>query len=437
VVDEKTLPANLEAERVILGTVMRDEMALHNARPVLEPEDFSTEPHRRIWRRACEIYDAGGKVEEIAVFTALRNNGEAESCGNLSYLISLNDGLPLLPDIGWFVGEVKDKSILRKVIFASQHVMNSCLDGSRTPQQVLEACSQTFAQLSPQAPGGGLQSAGELVDEIGLQTLLRPRREQGLPFPWAWMNNMTGGMLPAELWILAAHTSNGKTSAAIQHAVNLAQKGKGVAVFSLEVGKPSLFQKAVYQLSRVDSEKAKRGMLSADERKSVSEAASTLYKLPIYFDSQSTTVMAMHAAVRRRRLKNPIDHIIVDYLQLLGDSGRHNKRSEAVGANAWALKMMACDFQVPVMLLSQFSRQSAKDGVEPQLTDLKESGDIENHANGVWFIHRPSLLDAETVPVKFILPKQRDGRRNVYQDFLFMPRYQRFEALDRSDDEQS
>jgi replicative DNA helicase len=242
-------------------------------------------------------------------------------------------------------------------------------------------------------------------------------------------------MLPAELWVLAGHTSTGKTSAMLQHAVSAARRGSGVAIFSLEVGNRSLFQKAVYQLSRVDSEEAKRGRLDAAEKDAVNRAAAELYELPLYFDTQSTTTMAIHAAIRRRKLKSPVDHVIVDYLQLLGNSGKHENRAQAVGANAWALKMMATEFQVPVLLLSQFSRQSNKPGQtrEPELSDLKESGDIENHANGVWFLHRASNEDANQIPVKFMLPKQRDGRRNMYQDFYFFPQYQRFEQVSDED----
>jgi replicative DNA helicase len=235
---------------------------------------------------------------------------------------------------------------------------------------------------------------------------------------------------------LAGHTSTGKTSAMLQHAVAAARRGIGVAIFSLEVGKESLFQKACYQLSRVDSERAKKGNLDGRELECVRKTAQELYRLPLYFDTQSTTVMAIHAAVRRRRLKGPVDHVIVDYLQLLGNSGRHDRRSEAVGANAWGLKMLATDFQVPVLLLSQFSRESNKPGQqrEPHLSDLKESGDIENHANGVWFIHRESMDDAEQIPVRFLLPKQRDGRRNVYCPYVFHPRFQSFSEVEREPD---
>jgi replicative DNA helicase len=433
-VDQRGLPASIEAERLVLGSILMDDALMHDVRPVLAPEDFSLERNRRIWRRACERYDAGKPVDRITVFTALQEHKEAAN-DELSYIASLDEGLPRLPNIAAYVQTVRDKSTLRRIMYAADQVTKRCQSGEEGPQALLESLGRMVLDLAPQEPGQGLQSAAELVDEVGLGQLLAPRKEKGLAFPWTWMNRMTCGMLPAELWILAGHTSTGKTSAMLQHAVTAARRGVGVAIFSLEVGKQSLFQKACYQLSRIDSEKAKRGGLNGEERSAIHAAANELYKLPIYFDTQSSTVMAMHAAVRRRRLKGPVDHVIVDYLQLLGNSGRFDKRADAVGANAWALKMLASDFQIPVLCLSQFSRESNKPGKQrrPELSDLKETGDIENHANGVWFIHRESMEDAEQIGVEFMLPKQRDGRRNVFSNYWFFPRFQSFAEVERDD----
>jgi replicative DNA helicase len=433
-IDEKGLPAAVDAEKLVLGSVMLDDALMHDARPVLDADDFSIERHRRMWRAAVALYDAGKRVDRVTVAMELERAGQREH-DTVSYLMTLDDGLPRLPNLDAYIRAVKDKSTLRRIILAADQITIRCQMGQESPQIVLEAMQRMLLDLAPQQPNAGLQSAGELVDEVGLDRLLTPRRERGLMFPWSWMNGMTCGMLPAELWVLAGHTSTGKTSAMLQHAVAAARRGIGVAIFSLEVGKESLFNKACYQLARVDSELGKRGMLSAEQSAAVHRAARELYSLPIYFDTQSTTVTAIHAAVRRRRLKGPVDHVIVDYLQLLGNSGKFDRRSEAVGANAWGLKMLATDFQIPVLMLSQFSRESNKPGHqrEPHLSDLKETGDIENHANGVWFIHRESMEDAERIPVRMMLPKQRDGRRNVSAAFHFFPRFQSFAEVETDD----
>lgn len=430
-VRDKELPVNIEAEKWVLGSVMLDVKLMHAARPLLTPEDFSLSDHQKIWRHACALYDTGKTVDHVTMFTSLRDAGDDQAVGGLGYLNSLEEGLPLLISIDSYIQLVKDKAVKRRIIESCRNVALRAMSPDESTESVLEAFGRAAIDLIPRESGRGLQSAAELIDEVGLQAILSPRKDKGLMFPWPWMNAMTFGMLPAELWVLAARTSAGKTSAMLQHALMAAQRGKGIAVFSLEVGKVALANKACYQLARIDSEKGKSGRLDADERRRLNEAASILHDLPIYFDTQCTTVMAIHAAVRQRQVKARVDHVIVDYLQLLGNTGRFGSRAEAVGANAWALKMLATDFQIPVLLLSQFKRFE-KDR-EPELSDLKESGDIENHANGIWFIHRQSDEDLERVPVKFMLPKQRDGRRNPFKEFEFHTRYQRFEELATDD----
>ena len=429
-VENRGLPAAVECERLILGVAMMDGAVMHDIRPLLASRDFSVDDHGRIWDTMACLYDAGKSFDRISVFESMQKRKLPIT---LSFLLDLEEGMPHLPSIDNYVQMVKDKSLLRHIIFACRSVASRCLDGTEAPQAVLDSFGELALNLLPKDGRGGLQSAGELIDEYGVEALLTPRIKNGLLFPWGWMNRWTCGMLPAELWVLAGHTSTGKTSAMLQHAVYAAQKGRGVAVFSLEVGKKALFQKAVYQLARVDSEKAKNGEdLSDEERGAVRRATNELYDLPLYFDTAATTVPAIHAAVRRRRVKCQVDHVIVDYLQLLGNSERRDNRAQAVGANAWALKMLATDFQIPVLLLSQFSRPSKDSKARrPELGDLKESGDIENHANGVWFLHRDEQPDADQVEIHFMLPKQRDGRRNIATSMWFFPKFQRFEEQER------
>jgi replicative DNA helicase len=427
------LPCNVDVERLVLGSILMDETLLHELRPVLSADDFSLEKHRRIWRRIVDLYDAGGHADRVTVATALQDAGDLESVDGLGYLISLDDGLPRIPNLESYVRILKDDAARRRIIQFADGVMRRAAD-REPPQAILDSITGLTLDLRPADPGNGLVSARQLVDRVGVTEILAPRIDRGVPFPWESMNYATCGMLPGELWVLAAHTSAGKTSAAIQTAVHVARtQSKPVAVFSLETGNVSVFRRAVWQLSRVDSERAKRGRLTPEERKLTCDAVNTLIALPLHFADHSFSVMDIHARLRRLRASGSLGLIIVDYLQLLRDGGRHNSRAEAVGANARALKLMAGEFECPVLLLSQFNRDSAKAKPNetprrPELYDLKESGDIENHANGVWFIHRPSALDANQVAVEFILSKQRDGRRNIMREFWFFPNCQRFEG---------
>jgi replicative DNA helicase len=422
------LPASVDVERLVLGAVLVDSEPLHDVRLVLTADDFSLEKHRRIWRGITELYNNGSTVDRVTLATALRDAGELESVDGLSYLVSLDDGLPRIPNLSDYVRTLKDDAARRRIIAFGDNLMRRAAN-RENPLTILDSIGSLALELAPADSGKGLVSARQLVDRVGISEILSPRIARGVPFPWMWLNNATCGMLGGELWILAAHTSAGKTSAALQTAVHVArQQSKAVAVFSLEMGDVPVFQRAVWQLSRVDSEQAKRGRLTQEERKRAGEAVNTLYELPLYFGDSMFSVMEIHGRLRQLRTRGALGLIVVDYLQLLRDGGRHNTRAEAVGANARALKLMAGEFECPLLLLSQFSRDSAKTARRPELHDLKESGDIENHANGVWFIHRPDLQDAEQVSVEFILPKQRDGRRNILHEFYFFPRNQRFDA---------
>lgn len=422
-IESRGLPAALECERIVLGICMAYPESLHEVRPLIDATDFTTEEHRRAWEVLTSLYDAGKATDRVSVYhEADRRRFNL----TLSFLVDLDANVPRLPSIDAYVQILKDKTLLRQIITACRNMTARCLDGQETATEILEGFGKIAVDLIPKEAPGGLQSAKELIEEVGLERLLASRRDRGLPFPWSWLNYWTNGMLSAELWILAGHTSTGKTSAMLQHAVNAARKGYGVAIYSLEVGKESLFQKACYQLAMVDSEKGKNGELDEDERRRLMRAAHELNDLALYFDTTARTVPAIHASLRRRRIKNRVGHVIVDYLQLLGDSGRHDNRAQAVGANAWALKMLATDFQVPVLLLSQFSRPKDGGSKRPELSSLKESGDIENHANGVWFLNRPEQGDSDVISVDFMLPKQRDGRRNIAHPMVFLPKYQCF-----------
>lgn len=424
-----TLPTNPDIERFVLGSVLLDGNLLHSVRPVVTPEDFATDQHQRIWRGICARYDAGEHVDTYTVMTDAMKRGEKEiaALGGMAYVGSLTEGMPQFSDITSYVKILKETSTRRKIMHVGNVLMERASSGEPV-QPILDSMGRYASDLSATETQRGLISAKELVDDLGMSRILAPRSERGLLSPWSWMNRKTFGFLPGELWVLAAHTSAGKTSAALQFGVGAAIRGAGCAVFTLEMKADSLFQRAVWQLSGADSERAKGNELDARERDLVRDAANRLYNLPIYFDDTALTVMAIHAAVRRRKLKDPVGLIIVDYLQLLGSSGRHGSRAEEVGANARALKLMASEFSCPVILLSQFNRESSKPGKQrpPELSDLKESGDIENHANGIWFIYRPDMQDTEKALVQFMLPKQRDGRRNIYHDFWFFPKSQSF-----------
>ncbi len=429
------LPQNLTYERLVIGACLLYDDVASKTLHLLEIGEFCLDKHQRMWRAMSSVYAAGSPVNAATVATELSKSGDLQACDGLSGLIDITEGVPEFTDLSHYVAGIKECATLRAIMASAQDLLNraqSCQEGS---QSILDAMGQVSASMAPPASSQGSETIGEIIDRVGLDAIMKPRTEMGLRFPWGWMNNRTGGMGPAELWILAGHTSTGKTTAMLQHAVNAAMSGKRVMIFSLEVGKESLVWKAAHHRAGINIEHAKRGQLGPGQIKLRNEAAYDLSQTKLTINTQCTTTAAIHAAVRQARVKGPVDHVIVDYLQLLGNTGRYESRANAVGANAWAMKMLASEFGIPVLLLSQFNRSSNKPGQErpPDLTDLKESGDIENHANGVWFIHREKKEDSDQVQVKFMLPKQREGRRDVNSDFWFYPLRQRFEQMEKEE----
>lgn len=423
------VPGDPELERFILGSILAAPELFHQVRPVLSAEDFLLERHRRIWKAASVSYDQGNAIDRITVYVAMKNANEAQD-DELSYLVGLDDGLPQVENMSRHVQMLKEKTHLRRALAASRDISQKCLSGSESAQTVLDAFAKYAHELVPAPADSGLRTAKNIIDQHGISKLLSPRNERGLQLPWPWMNRWTGGMLPGELWVLGGYTGMGKTSAMLQAALHIARHGTSVAMFSLEMSKEALFSKAAHQLARVPA--ALGGYKhTPEERHQLVQAANELTDMPIAIDDTSRTLVEIHAAVRRYRMGASIGLIIVDYLQLLSAIGRHGSKAEEVGANAWACKMLANEFKLPVLLLSGCSRpEKGKESRRPDVYDLKQSGDIENHANVVWLVHGESpKLSTPQGTAEFLLAKQREGPRNISCKFAFMPKYQRFEEL--------
>jgi replicative DNA helicase len=278
-----------------------------------------------------------------------------------------------------------------------------------------------------------LMTAGEVIAEAGGIDLFMSGTKASVPLPWAQMNlTLGGGLRNGELVLLAAATSAGKTAAAAQIGLHAATKGIGVAVFSLEMQNEDNLMRMAVMHSQVDGNLVRHNRLSRDDRQRYASALAELDSLPVFFeDSASSSIPAIHAAIRAKRLETPIGLVIVDYLQLLESVGKkHDNRTIEVGSFSRGLKLMAGDLKVPVIALSQLNRAS-EDRAEPELRDLRESGSLEQDANTVVFIHRTdqrAALYSDVVPVRMLIKKQRNGPLG-YTDLLYHKRYLRFEEI--------
>ena len=418
---EKGLPTNVDAERFVLGSILLDDSFYVQAAGTLEADDFSLEKHRRIFRRMGELQDRGEKIDRVTVANELMKFNELEACDGLSYLVSLDDGLPQLPNLDSYIRIVKDKAVLRRIIFASQHMMNRCLLGEEEPGEILASAEDTLLKLGEARVKAGLLNAQQILEkyEGGINAFLDPsKRLKGLSTGFAKFDEMTGGMHPGDLVILAARPSMGKTALALNVAQHVALKlKKTVAVFSLEMSQESLLTRMLCATARVDSQRFRAGYLTQEERRKLNQALHELAESPLYIDdTPGLHLMDMHAKLRRLQAEqHNVGLVIVDYLQLMTGRGRFENRNQEVSALSRGMKLLAKELSVPMLVLSQLSRavESRQGDHRPQLSDLRESGSIEQDADVVGFIFREEVYHREREDLRglaeLIVAKQRNG----------------------------
>jgi replicative DNA helicase len=431
---EHGLPASLHCEKLVLGALLTGTEFLLVA-GILQAEDFSIERHRRILTCIGEVYESGTRIDTVSVAEALRSKGQLET-NSVSYLAELIDVPYPLVNLDYYCKTVKDKSILRRIIFNSQKLIDQCLSGQDAPDEVLARAGDFLRVLEGEtAPQATLRSFAEVLDASGGLNTYCQSEEPGIPTPWPSLNRVIGGFRPGQVITLAGLTGSGKSAAALQIAEHAAEKGAGVAFFSLEMSAKDIFERAVCGRAGIDSKKLQRGALSEGERHNFTKAASQLVTLPLWIDDPpSCTRPAMHAALRRHIQKHKIGLLIIDYLQLMQVIGRKENRTQEVTEISRGMKLAARQFGIPVLVLAQFNRGPATQNREPALHDLRESGSIEQDSGKVLFLHpKPRLANSDApLEVSMIVAKQRDGKSRKYVDLLFLERYARFEERERT-----
>jgi replicative DNA helicase len=418
---EKGLPTNVDAERFVLGSILLDDSLFIQAAGALENEDFSLEKHRRIFRRMGDLQERGERIDRITLANELMKFNELEACDGLSYLVSLDDGLPQLPNVDSYIRIVKDKAVLRRIIMASQHMINRCLLDSEEPDQILAGAEETLLKLGEARVKSGLMNADQILREYegGLSAFLDPsKRIKGISTGFTKLDELTGGLHGGDLFIVAARPSMGKTAFALNIAQHVALKLKQtVAVFSLEMSQESLLTRMLCSAARVDSQKFRAGYLSPDDRRKLNTAVHELVEAPLYIDdTPGVHLMDIHAKLRRLQAeRGKLGLVIVDYLQLMSGQGRFENRVQEVSALSRGLKLLAKELNVPMMVLSQLSRavENRQGDHRPQLSDLRESGSIEQDADVVGFIFREEVYHRDREDLRglaeFIIGKQRNG----------------------------
>ena len=451
-VDER--PASVHAEMTILGAMLVEPLAITDATMLLTADDFALDSHRRIFAAMLRLSEAGHAVDIVTVAEELKKQKELDSIGGVPYLASLSEGLPRKLSVESYVRIVRDKSLMRQLMTVCDMGMVDAVDQSQEAIDVLNNVSTRLMEISDHAVTGGFSDIGEIVKSSfgSIDALYEQGREvTGLATHYIEFDRMTSGLQDSELIIIAARPSMGKTAWAINIAQNSAVKdGKVVAFFSLEMSKESLLRRMLASEAMVNSRKVQTGFLGKEDKGKLISALERLIESKMFIDdTPGITLAEMRAKARRLRQQEVrLDLIMIDYLQLMtassgpGKKGFENRNQE-VAAVSRGLKALAKEMKVPVIALSQLSRASEQRGGDkkPMLSDLRESGSIEQDADVVCFIHRDSYYnkdengdeDPESKgKAEIIIAKQRNGPTGSVH-LAYLSDYTRFENLSTGD----
>jgi replicative DNA helicase len=434
----RPLPHNLEAERSILGAVLLDNHSLNAAVEKLRSEDFFLPQHRQIFQRMIQLAEHQQAIDVVTLMDDLARRGELDSAGGVAYLSQLADGLPRATNVEHYARIVKEKSVLRNLAFSAAAIQEQALAAGDDADVILDRAESTIFQIAEDRVRAGLIGVKELVRD-NFERLERifseGRRITGLATGYPGLDNETAGLQPSELVILAARPSMGKTALALNIAENVAVRNREpVAVFSLEMSKESLLLRMLASEARVDAHKFRTGHMGRDDWNKITRALTSLGDAPLWIDdSASSTVLEMGAKARRLKRDRGLSLMIVDYLQLVvpTNTGRGTNRQEEVSSISRALKGLAKELKVPIVVLSQLTRAPEREERKPQLSDLRESGAIEQDADVVLFINRPNfyktdLPEEDRAKAELIIAKQRNGPTGNL-NFVFLARHTRFE----------
>jgi replicative DNA helicase len=443
---EDDRPASIHAEMTILGGMLVDPVAIVDATMLLQTDDFALDSHRRIYAAMLQLGEAGHAIDIVTLAEELKRRKELDSIGGVPYLASLTEGLPRKLSIESYVRIVRDKSLMRQLMTVCDVGMVEAADQSQAALDVLNNVSSRLVEISEHAVTGGFSDITAIVkDSFGsIDALYEQGREvTGLATHYVDFDKMTSGLQESELIIIAGRPSMGKTAWAINIAENAAVRGgKVVAVFSLEMSKASLLRRMLASQAMVNSKAIQTGMLMRDDRQKLITGLEKLMESKMFIDdTPGITLAEMRAKARRLRQQQngQLDMIVIDYLQLMtGSSGGSQKgfesRTQEVSAISRGLKALAKEMKVPVVALSQLSRASEQRGGDkkPMLSDLRESGSIEQDADVVCFIHREEYYDRENEDLKgkaeIIIAKQRNGPTGTVA-LAYLADYTRFENL--------
>ncbi len=434
--DPRLPPQNLEAEQSILGAILLDNGGINKAMEVLTTEDFYRTAHRRIYQAMLDLSEQGEVIDQITLTERLKTKGELEAVGGAAFLAELVQAVPSAANIKYHCKIVRDKALLRGLIQTSTEVISRGYDGNAQVDDLLNFAEQSVFSLSQGKLGRAFtwvkHVVDDTIDQIN-QLSLQNGRVPTVPTGFRDLDDLTGGLQPSDLVVIAGRPSMGKTSLALGIAQHAALHDKKVVgIFSLEMSKEQLVMRMLCSEARVDMHAVRNGKLTALEmQKQVIPSADRLYKAPIYIDdSGALTVQQMRGKARRLKAEQKsLGLLVVDYLQLMQGRTDAESRQQEISDISRSLKALAKELDIPIVALSQLSRAvENRQDKKPVLADLRESGAIEQDADLVIFIYRDELYNPDTEDkgiAQILVRKHRNGPTGDVR-LTFLDKYAKF-----------
>jgi replicative DNA helicase len=441
---ERTPPQNIEAEQAVLGAIFLEQEALITSSEILTAEDFYRPSHQRIYQVMLTLGERGEPVDLVTVTAELENKKQLEEVGGVSYLTDLANSVPTAANAEYYCRIIEQKSILRTLIRTATKIVTDGYNQSEELGHMLSDAERNIMQISQKRSKGGFQHIKDVLMTAyeRIESLSTSKGEvTGIPTGYPDLDKMTSGLQRSDLIILAARPAVGKTAFALNVAQNIAVRvGLNVAIFSLEMGAAQLVMRMICAEGNIDAGKMRSGYLDDDDWRKLTMSIGTLSKAPVFIDdTPGVTITDIRSKCRRLKTElGDVGLVLIDYLQLISGKGGGDNRQQEISEISRSLKLLARELQCPVIALSQLSRAvESRQDKRPMLSDIRESGSIEQDADIVAFLYREDYYDKETEEknvIEVIIGKQRSGPTGTVK-LAFLKEYNKFVSLDQSHQE--
>lgn len=416
----RTLPHNLEAERSVLGSILIDNHTFNLAAAVITSTAFFRDAHRRIFERMTDLSERNQPIDLVTLKEELERSGELEEVGGPAYIASLVDGVPRSTNVEYYAQIVKEKATLRALIFSANKILANAYEADQEADLILDDAESAIFAVAEDRVKSGFIPMRELVNESfpKIEKLFEHKSYiTGVPTGFDDLDRKTRGLQPGDLVIVAARPSMGKTSLVLNICQHVATQGQVAGFFSLEMSKEQLFMRMLASEARIDTYRLLSGQIGQREYGQITHALETLSEAQLFIDDTAGIgVLEMRAKARRLQAEHGLHLLAIDYIQLMTGRGRFENRTLELAAISRSLKGLAKELSVPIIVLSQLSRApEARSDKRPQLSDLRESGALEQDADVVALIFREEMYKLGDEPsendgvAEIILAKQRNG----------------------------